>query len=157
MKKIILFISLLLLFSFTGSYSNREIKDNFSIEIQESALFRHSNFKISQDCIIIKLEIFPTDRKKPRYYSKEVSKTDKKAIMLLLDKINFDTLQKSYSNDYADCMLDYTFKINYKGKNRKIDIYDVKIKPIFNLVAKINTLLPLEYRINYDDDYFSKR
>ena len=154
MKKIIVFISLLLVFSFTGFDSNRENNDDFTIEIEESAMLRHSNFKISQDCIILEVWISPHE---PKYYSKEVSKADKKAIILLLDKINFDALRKEYSNYYVDDMLEYDFKINYKGKTKEIHIYDFKVKPIFNLVAKINTLLPLEYRINYDDDYFSKR
>jgi hypothetical protein len=143
-------LSILLLFTFNSAYSQI-----FSIEIEESAMFIQNNYKVSQDCITTDLTILIGDS--TNSYSKIVSKVDRKSITDLLDKINFDTLQKSYSNNSVDCMQEYTFKIKYKNIDREIDIYDTKVKPIFDLVAKINTLLPLEFRINYDDNYFSKR
>lgn len=157
MKKIIVFAILFLICSFTDMHSNSAIENenDFSIEIEESAMFIQNNYKISQDCINIKLQLLllPIETK---YYSKEISKADRKVIIDLLDKINFETLQKSYSNNAVDCMQEYTFRIKYKNIDREIHIYDTKVKPIFDLVAKINILLPSEYRINYDDGYFSK-
>ncbi|WP_338814393.1 hypothetical protein V9L05_03500 [Bernardetia sp. Wsw4-3y2] len=156
MRKIIVFAILFLICPFTTISSNSIIdnKDDFSIEIEESAMLRHSNFKISQDCIILEVWLSPDE---PKYYSKVVSKADRKAITDLLDKIEFDSLRKGYYNHSIDDMLEYTFKFKYKNVDREIHIYDMKVKPIFDLVAKINTLLPLEFRINYDDSYFSRK
>lgn len=157
MRKIIVFTILFLICSFTSIPSNSliENKDDFSIEIEESTMFFQNTFKISQDCIITKFYI-PQDRKYG-YYSKVVSKADKKAIIDVLDKINFESLRKSYSNDFADDLPEYKFKIKYKNIDREIHIYDVQLRPMLDLVAKINTLLPLEYRIRYDKNYGSRR
>lgn len=154
MKKIIVFTILFLFCSFTTIHSNSilENKDDFSIEIEESALLISNNFKISQDCIIVSKTFIDT-----KNYSKVVSKADKKAIIDVLDKINFESLRKSYSNDFADDLPEYKFKIKYKNIDREIHIYDVRLRPMLDLVAKINTLLPLEYRISYDKNYGSRR
>ncbi|WP_375559362.1 hypothetical protein ACE193_16700 [Bernardetia sp. OM2101] len=112
----------------------------------------HNNYKISQDCINIRLQTPPI---KNVSYSKVVSKTDRKIITDLLDKIEFDELRKSYSYYAIDDMVEYDFTVNYKGKSKSIHIYDVKVKPIFDLAAKINTLLPKEYAIGYDEAYLS--
>lgn len=156
MRKIIVFTILFLTYSFTSIPSNLVIEneDDFSIEIAESAMFINNKFEISQDCINIRLQTPPI---KDISYSKVVSKADRKVITDLLDKIEFDSLRKSYSNNAADCMLEYTFKIKYKNIDREIDIYDMKVKPIFDVVAKINTFLPSEFRINYIDRCFSRK
>ncbi len=156
MRKIAVFTILFLICSFTTIPSNSlvENKDDFYIEIEESAMFFQNTFKVSQDCIITKLHI---PHKEHSYYSKEVSKADRKAIIDVLDKINFESLRKSYSNDFADDMPEYKFKIKYKNIDREIHIYDVQLRPMLNLVAKINTLLPLEYRIRYDKNYGSRK
>ena len=143
-------LSILLLFTFNSAFSQL-----FSIEIEESSMFIQNNYKISQDCITADLTVLIGDS--TNSYSKVVSKADRKAITNVLDKINFESLRKSYSNDFADDLPEYKFKIKYKNIDREIHIYDVRLRPMLNLVAKINILLSLEYRIRYDKNYGSRR
>ena len=72
----------------------------------------------------------------------------------LLFKINLDELKESYRGNVLDGS-EFEFTFNFDNKIKRTIIHYGRQTDIFNLVQQINEMIPLEFTIHYDADYFS--
>ena len=126
----------------------------FRIEIEESGLMFKTNgiWKITQDSLTF--ERYNLDGTNDNY-SKMLPSQNRDSLYLYLKQINFSKIKKDNDNNSARTdMGDYNFNITFNKQSKVFSIYQVKIQTVFNLVGFINTMLPANCKIGYNEDYF---
>lgn len=131
-----------------------EVPEKFSIEIHCWGLMKGADKTVivNQHSIVIQsMNLVDTAAS----FRKKLSSSEKLQIAKSLSEIDLDKLQKDYTDNNApDDMGEYDFKISIGEKTKSFHIYQVKVPEVFNLVRTINSLLPQEEKIGYDESYF---
>jgi hypothetical protein len=108
---------------------------------------------VTQDSIIVHT-ISLVD--KSGEYRKALNTSEKQKIAEAFSKIDLDNLKDDYTdNNASDDLDEYDFKITMGKKIKAFHIYRVKVDEVFNLVQAINSTLPKEQQIGYNDEYFN--
>ena len=145
---------LLFLFPLFLSCNNNRVPQKFSIEIHRWGLMKGGDkiTVINQDSIFVQSMNFADTGTS---FRKILTPAERQMIAKSLSEIDLDKLQKDYTNKNApDDMGEYDFKISVDQKTRAFHIYQEKVPGVFNLVKTINTLLPADEKIGYDESYF---
>jgi hypothetical protein len=87
-------------------------------------------------------------------FTKKLNRDDRLSIISLLKKIDQEKYTAERVTNPPDDMGEYDFEIQLDNKKVKFHLYQIKIDEVFNLVSSINTILPAEYQIGYNDEYF---
>ena len=130
------------------------VPEKFSIEIHRWGMMTGGDkiTTVNQDSIVVQsMNLADTSAS----YRKNLSASEKAQIAKSLSEIDLDKLQKDYTDNNApDDMGEYDFKISIGNKTRAFHIYQVKVPEILKLVKTINSILPQEEKIGYDESYF---
>lgn len=144
--------TLILIILYSTQVIGQNDNDDFTLTIDESVMMGSSKTIITQDSIV----------STSKYYYKEVSTSEfrkaltndeRKKLKNLLSKINLNKLRDSYISDMIDDHYEFKFTFDFNNKSKETTIYGIRHADIFALVEQINTMIPKDYEIHYNDKY----
>ena len=150
------FLVLFFLFSFQFvDYSQQSDIRHFEIKVEPwGRMFGGGTFATITDDSI-KIACSRSIEDKEERYSKRLNERERSQIKYNLKKIDLLNLKANYTdNDAPDDMGEFDFILTIDKAQKKIHIYQVKVDPIFNLVAEINKMVPEKFQIEYNNRYF---
>ena len=143
-----LLLTILISFRIVG---HTESKD-FEIIIEQSNMFGDSRLTLTQDSIKV-ISRTTLSGTKELTFKHSLTKKEKKELKLLISTIDLKKLEKTYHSDLVDDHYEFEFMFDVNGEIKMTTIYGVRHNEIFDLVKQVNSILPKEFEIQYNDNY----
>jgi hypothetical protein len=104
--------------------------------------------------MLLRRTYLPTE--KTERYTQKWTEQERVEIVRFAQRIKVQNLKTSYYKEGVDDDTEFIFYFNINGYDKKVVIYDFKVRSIADFVSTVNKGLPEKYKIGYYERYFGR-
>ena len=150
MKKLLFFLPILF-FSFKGTPSKK-----FVITVKQWAMISAGDMtvRVTNDSISATGRNY---RNEEYGFENGITSSQEKKVLAALNAIDLTNLKENYVDDNAaDDKEEFDFIFEVDGNKTRTHVYLIEVKELLELVKCINTMMPDDMQIVYDEKYLKK-
>ena len=126
------------------------------LRVEASAFGDEQKFTVTQDSVIVEKRMITDSGDERNHFARAITSSERKDLFLSFDNVYLSTFKASYeANDAPTDDMAFNLFIHKGESVKQISIYRYKLTPFYTFSKKLNRLLPISFRIEYTDDYFS--
>lgn len=147
-------MKLLIAFLFTCLFFVPAEQEKFRISIIQEGMIAMEEFIFTNDSVMTIANYANRSAPHPPSVRRALTAAETQRILSTLQATDFKTLSPYYTNyKEVDDGLEFTFEVTYGSQHKETQVYMTRVKSLLRLTDSLNTILPAETKIHYNEHY----